>query len=223
LLLRRLEQRRAKRQKKVARAINRFQKQGVLEDMTQTVKRVRSASRSQGPAADGIRVRAGDAIRSRLEALAALEPCVSQPENIEAHHAMRIAAKRLRYTLEVFRPLYGKPTARFIAAARNAQRMLGQIHDCDVWVEFLPQFLEKEERQAAAMAGGARPMRRLRPGLLFLQEDRRRQRERLFEGFSALWQKWQGDGLWEELRELLRARPVEERPRAVLSSPPAAA
>ena len=70
---------------------------------------------------------------------------------------MRIAAKHLRYTLEVFRPLYGGAAAKFIAAAQQAQRRLGEIHDCNVWVEFLPRFLAKEEAPAADRARHLRP------------------------------------------------------------------
>jgi CHAD domain-containing protein len=213
-LLGRLRQRRANRQRKVVRALNRFEKRGVLEDMRRTLKSVQAGCRSQDVPGPAIRDRAGQAIRARLEELLALESCVERPESADEHHAMRIAAKRLRYALEVLQPLYGKPLARYIAAARDAQQTLGELHDCDVWVEFLDEFLKEEEAQAAAHPGAARRMARVQPGILFLQENRRRRRQRVFEDFAAFWDGTRTGRLWEQLLELVGPQPAEQRPAA---------
>ena len=47
-------------------------------------------------------------------------------------HDLRIAAKRLRYVLEVGRPGLGADHQPREAAARSIQEILGDIHDCDV-------------------------------------------------------------------------------------------
>jgi CHAD domain-containing protein len=208
-----LRQRRANRQRKVVRALNRFQKRGVLEDMRRTLKSVQAGCGPPGVAGPAIRDRAGQAIRARLEELLALESCVERPESADEHHAMRIAAKRLRYALEVLQPLYGKPLARYIAAARGAQQTLGELHDCDVWVEFLDAFLKEEESQAAHPSAGRR-MARVQPGILFLQENRRRRRQRVFEDFAAFWDETRTGRLWEQLLELVGPRPAEQPPAA---------
>jgi CHAD domain-containing protein len=49
-----------------------------------------------------------------------------------AQHDMRIAAKRLRYVLEVFEPCFGPPAAAARGLAKDVQGLLGDIHDCDV-------------------------------------------------------------------------------------------
>jgi len=131
-LLVRLRRRRANRQRKVVRALNRFEKRGILEDMRRILMSVQAGCESPDVAGPAIRDRARQAILARLEELLALESCVERPESADEHHAMRIAAKRLRYALEVLQPLYGKPLAGYITAARNAQQRLGEVHDCDV-------------------------------------------------------------------------------------------
>jgi len=44
-------------------------------------------------------------------------------------HALRLATKRLRYTLELFRPCYGPGLGARIAALRELQNLLGEIND----------------------------------------------------------------------------------------------
>ena len=45
---------------------------------------------------------------------------------------MRISAKRLRYTLELFRPQFGKAGERQIERVKTVQELLGTLHDHDV-------------------------------------------------------------------------------------------
>jgi CHAD domain-containing protein len=45
-------------------------------------------------------------------------------------HALRLLTKRLRYTLELFRPCYGPGFRARIAALRRIQQCLGEINDC---------------------------------------------------------------------------------------------
>jgi CHAD domain-containing protein len=44
-------------------------------------------------------------------------------------HALRLATKRLRYTLELFRPCYGPGLGIRIKALREMQQSLGEIND----------------------------------------------------------------------------------------------
>lgn len=47
-------------------------------------------------------------------------------------HAFRLQTKRFRYTLELFRPLYGPALEEMIEALRGIQQVLGEINDCEV-------------------------------------------------------------------------------------------
>jgi CHAD domain-containing protein len=52
----------------------------------------------------------------------------SNPKPAELH-ALRLATKRLRYTLELFRPCYGPGLGIRIKALREMQQLLGEIND----------------------------------------------------------------------------------------------
>jgi CHAD domain-containing protein len=146
---------------------------------------------------------AGDAIQQKLTAFLSFEPYVSHPEAAEQLHAMRIAAKRLRYMLEIFAPLYDEGLKSFILAVKTAQEMLGNIHDCDVWIAFLPLFTGEEKQRILDFYGHARPFLPLQPGIRFLQENRQLERHLQYEEFVQNWETWHSLHLWQDLLETL--------------------
>jgi CHAD domain-containing protein len=50
--------------------------------------------------------------------------------SMEELHRFRIAAKRFRYSIDSFEPLYGKSLAGLIGQLKETQDLLGDIHDC---------------------------------------------------------------------------------------------
>ncbi len=99
------------------------------------------------------------------------EPVVPIEEAIEPLHDMRIAAKRLRYLLELSEPLYGKDAKRAAKVVKSLQDVLGEVHDCDELIEV-----------AAAR------------GLDELVEDTRERRLVLHEAFTREWETLEKDG-----------------------------
>ena len=122
---------------------------------------------------------------------------------------MRIAAKRLRYTMEVFEPLYRGDLKQPIKTVRNVQTLLGDIHDCDVWVDYLLQFLEEERERTLEYYGHARPFGRLKSGILYLRQERQEQREKIYHEFVEFWQELQNQNIWDNLLELI-SQPLPE-------------
>ena len=49
---------------------------------------------------------------------------LADPERVTAHHEMRIAAKKLRYTMETYRGLYGDGLAPAIRMVKDLQDYL---------------------------------------------------------------------------------------------------
>jgi CHAD domain-containing protein len=45
-------------------------------------------------------------------------------------HVLRLATKRVRYTLELFRPCYGSGLNIRLAALQRLQQVLGEVNDC---------------------------------------------------------------------------------------------
>jgi CHAD domain-containing protein len=71
----------------------------------------------------------------RLKELEKLSKDVFSPFEIETLHEMRIAAKRLRYAVELFQQCWGHSIGIYAKRAARMQSALGDVHDCDVWIE----------------------------------------------------------------------------------------
>ena len=92
------------------------------------------AGDAQLVAGEYVRSQAGKSVRKRLKKLLDEARGLADAEQHERHHAMRIAAKRLRYTLELARPIASPISAEIGDAVKKLQTLLGEVHDCDVWV-----------------------------------------------------------------------------------------
>src|SRR4051794_36822004 len=68
----------------------------------------------------------------RLDELCGFMPAAADPQAMHTLHDMRIAAKRLRYVLELFAPAFGPYAAKAAKQAKKLQDVIGEIHDCDV-------------------------------------------------------------------------------------------
>jgi hypothetical protein len=75
-------------------------------------------------------------VRARLDELYSFTPKALNPKRVKALHNMRIAAKRLRYVLEVTSFCFGPYASTATKRAKDLQDLLGEIHDCD---EMLPR------------------------------------------------------------------------------------
>jgi hypothetical protein len=122
---------------------------------------------------------------------------------------MRIAAKHVRYTMEIFKDLYPDEFKPFIRAARQAQTLLGELHDLDVWVAWLPQFLADERDRTVEFLGSEKPFRPLAKGIRFLEKHCETVRAAKHAEFAAFWDALRKEGAWDRLRETLRHRPAE--------------
>jgi CHAD domain-containing protein len=60
-------------------------------------------------------------------------------------HQFRLATKRFRYTLELFRPAYGPGLVRRIDALKKLQTYLGEINDCIIVAGMLNELPGTEE------------------------------------------------------------------------------
>lgn len=82
-------------------------------------------------------------VEVRVDELYALAPKALDATRPRKLHDLRIAAKRLRYVLEIARPALGPGTTDGVRTAKSLQSLLGDIHDCD---EMLPRVREHAER-----------------------------------------------------------------------------
>jgi CHAD domain-containing protein len=142
-------------------------------------------------------------IQKRLDEFLFFEVFLFDPSRVAELHQMRITAKRLRYALEIFSNLYQGKIDFALEIARQSQQMLGEIHDADVWITFLPSFIDKEQKRIENFYGSKSPYNRLKPGMAYLLADRRHERERLYTHFLEEWKNWKMKESWLNLRKVI--------------------
>ncbi len=122
-------------------------------------------------------------IYERMAHVRAYEPMLEQAD-IAQLHALRIAFKRLRYTVEFFREVLGAEAAEVIAALKAMQDHLGDLNDADVACKIISRFLAEweETRRALPLSGRDNPQ----PVAAYLAY-RRAERHRLMTTFPAAW------------------------------------
>lgn len=88
----------------------------------------------------------------RYKELARLSRSLYRPFEIEPLHEMRIAAKRLRYAVELFAECSGDKqsdgrTDELADQVAELQSALGGVHDCDVWIEEFGELLFAQSKR----------------------------------------------------------------------------
>jgi CHAD domain len=169
-------------------------------------------------------------VATRLDELCSFMPRAMDPARMKALHDMRIAAKRLRYILEVgAEPCFGPYATTAIKRTKDLQDLLGELHDCDVQLPRV-RALHEELRAADALEARARaadapdldptlasgtPHAEAWRGLETLGIYIEARRGLLFERFLELWRDLE--------REAFRARlqyAISERPEAPMPLSP---
>jgi CHAD domain-containing protein len=210
-LLGRLEQEREELQPQVVEAVKRLRAKQTVAEMLFACRRIASKlnpAAGEGPGMQARRL-AEKHVVGRLEAVLPLQDGLRDGEAQPRHHALRIACKRLRYTMEIVKPLYGPSIEPVIDAARTAQTLLGDAHDCDVWEQRLEDFVARERKRIRKQFGHDGPLARLEVGIEYLRQDRRARRQEAFQELVALWDQWTRQDLWDKLRRILRGEAIE--------------
>lgn len=159
-----------------------------------------------GPVAEN----AARIVAVRLDELVSFTPRVFDPAEVEALHDMRIAAKRLRYVLEVTGDLFGPYANVARKRARELQDLLGEIHDCDVLEPRVLRLIDelREEDVAAVEAGGEPVHAGDYRGLELLVVRTRARRRELFRRFLDFWTRLERDAFQARLTYAISERPV---------------
>ncbi len=139
-LLVQLERDRERLQRKVAKAVDRLKAKGVLTDIRGVTKRLLRrngvalppSAAPQGktppiPQTPKTLARIEQHVLRRLDELLKHQDSLADPNDRDRHHAMRIAAKRLRYTLEILRPVYPGRLDEAVETVKKAQSLLGDV------------------------------------------------------------------------------------------------
>jgi len=156
---------------------------------------------------------ATELVANRLARLRKNVPGALEPYAIKDQHQMRVAAERLRYSLELTAEAMGSQAHTARRAARGLQEVLGEIRDCDL---ALPEVREQirliEEEDVKTILERARGSRDLDPILIQAAPNRAAyrglellivhllsRRQMLYERFRRLWMEQSRQGVWVAL------------------------
>jgi CHAD domain-containing protein/CYTH domain-containing protein len=180
----------------------------------------------------------GELIEEHLEALDGKLDAIHVPEDETAVHQARIAAKRLRYLLELIAAEIGA-AEEAVTRLKSLQDVLGELHDRQVLdhefsvavevaaADHVRRLRELEVKQASKKKVEAAERRNATPGVLTLARAGREVQRELFRTFTAEWR----DGghaafknVLEAVLDVLRAYragvPVEVERKYLLSGLP---
>lgn len=198
----RLTQRRERQQPKAIQALDQFEKSHLAGNLIQLLTPVPEETASPNPPAlsPDLYSRAHRAIAQHIQAALAFDQAIHDPAHVTELHQLRIVCKHLRYALEVFAPLYRSPTSPdvgstsgdvglqpYLTLIKTFQEILGDIHDCDMWLDLLPRFSADERQRARDYFGHDRSFKQLEPGLTYLLQERQYQRNMRYNEFLDLW------------------------------------
>jgi superfamily II RNA helicase len=171
-------------------------------------------------------------VRVRLDELCSFAPAALDPERRRTLHHMRIAAKRLRYILELTSPCFGPYAARAAKHARDLQDQIGEIHDCD---ELIPLILDHitalrdadaqtlvehagSEQEITLDEADRVPNRSAYRPLELLVVQQQARRAQCFEQFVASWTALERSGFRKRLEKAVSERPEAPADAAALDA-----
>ncbi len=185
-----LRERRKRIQPRIIQALDDLQRSKIFDDINSSQKLIFSSGKKKQ------KKRLWDLtqkkIVQRLGGLLAFEQYVYSPQKVKKLHETRIAAKHLRYTLEGFALLYGPAIQSFIDSARDIQRILGELHDYDVWIQTLPRFMARQHRD-----------QNHKDALIELREHCQRERAQAYKKFVKLWESQRSQRTWNQLAHVV--------------------
>lgn len=164
-----------------------------------------------------LRINARRVLAVRIAEYFSYAGIVPLEQAVEPLHNLRIAAKRLRYTLELFREVFGDAGKVQLDRVKAIQAELGELHDHDVRIALILDELRRvateqvdrlgrelataPEREHAAIAASVLrpPPDDPRRGLIaLLGREYARRRDRYWS-FRRLWDQQLAEGMRAEL------------------------
>ena len=135
---------------------------------------------------------ARQAVEARLKKLGKCGRNIYDPADQKGLHKFRIAVKRLRYSMEAFAPVLNGSLRPLAERAATLQSLLGDIHDCDVWINRLAARLKKIEKNDKGSAADL--------GVLSLVESKLvKRRTKRYRAALELWSEWETSNFLQKI------------------------
>jgi len=132
-------------------------------------------------------------VYERMAAVLAYDEWVTQPDvSLKRLHRLRIAGKRLRYTLEFFEEVLAPQTGDLIRQMKRLQDHLGDLQDAVVASELLRDFLTWGTWGHAKGKKAKAPKEPIvAPGVAVYMADKQAELQRLLDTFPEVWSYFQ--------------------------------
>lgn len=126
-----------------------------------------------------------------LDEFCDLSPNIYEPLADEPLHDLRIAAKRLRYAVELYTACWGEQLAPFADGVAEMQGFLGEVHDADVWLEILSRRLRDADEN---------------PANIWLLSEFTAKRTKNYRAALKLWDEWRKTDFINKMRAVIISR-----------------
>jgi len=197
-LLLRKQQRRDKKKIDVREAILEFEKNNTIPEINLLIEN-NPFDTETFLVPDSLRQLGVDNTEKLTKLCFSYVPFITSLDQTEALHSLRIAIKNLRYTVELFQPIY--PTLEpFLSTFKKFQDDLGEIHDCDVWLADLDRFLGDEKLRISDFYGQTGPYNFIKPGIAYLIDEINNRKTIVHGKFLERWNEQFQNQFWTNLR-----------------------
>ncbi|CAN5345928.1 MAG: CHAD domain-containing protein [Pyrinomonadaceae bacterium] len=157
----------------------------------------------QPPAALSFQQAGRAIILGRFVELEELSTSLYRPRAVKELHRMRIAAKRLRYAVELFTPCWGDHLEEFSKEVEKLQKSLGELHDLDEWIAALGARLQARNEAHGGKTSTASPAL-TQEALVWLLARFAKDRARHYANALARWQEWRATDFGKRLSVALK-------------------
>ena len=222
ILLKNRRERRKSVQPSIEAGLEELKAAGVLEDLHQSCEQIIKERTTEVFNSQKVLEKARWHIFFRLDDFLALEDYVYlENENLK-HHEMRICAKKLRYTMELFAALYKNGLVREIETIKTFQDILGEMHDCDVWIDYTPKFLQETISKLKSKQKKIADITKIEKEIInFLNFVKERRKEN-YKEFVHFWKENKKSGFFVQLAKTINIESMarfEEKTKQLFAAP----
>lgn len=142
---------------------------------------------------------AAPVINAQLKELQKAGPDIYSPFLVKELHELRIMTKRLRYAIELFASCGSDEMISTAKEIAQLQTSLGELHDCDVWIEDLGTRLKKLKKRDES----DRETKLRRTGYTWLLKHFAKVRNNHYQDALSRWQEWETEGFLDSIASLI--------------------
>ena len=172
------------------------------------------AARHQRGGSVDFRQAGREIIARRLSELQHLSSSLYRPFEVNPLHELRIAAKRLRYALELLAQCWGETLVPYAKEVAELQTALGELHDCDVWIDNLGARLSHwQERRSNAQTSSEVSQGDYQAAMWLLSQFVSK-RTKYYQEALERWHTWENDGFVAHLLDTLNSYQSPPTPKS---------